>query len=213
MRKFWNDKTVEEAIKTLVDCTGQKHFPTHSEIINFYNNNALCVQISRRGGSREWAKKMNMTLKDCESKLGNEYELKAIEDIKNNTGFDSYLTKPRYPYDIYTNNQLKIDVKVSMPMKGRKYGSWTFNLEKREPTCDIFIFYCLDYAGSIVKTSIIPACAISGTKQLGMGELSKYDNYADRWDLIVEYDELLNKIKSKINLIPKRRSTDGTKIL
>jgi hypothetical protein len=184
---------------------GYNHFPTRSEIISFYGNESLTNRISRTGGTRYWANKLNLPIKSCESELGNKYELYAIEQIKDKTKLDARQTRPRYPYDIIVDSNIKVDVKVSKPFKNSKgVISNTFNLEKTEPTCDIFILYCLKENGEIYKTLIVPSCITQGKTQLGVGFVSKWDIFADKWDYFGEYSKF-NKAILKEIIIPSRR--------
>jgi hypothetical protein len=204
----WTEEDIKEAVKLVVKDTGITHFPTHKELDEYYGNYALSVILSKTGGTRRWSKILNLPPSACSNtKFGNKYELQAIEDIKQEIGLDSELAIERYPYDIYVENGVKIDIKASMPLKGRNFDCWSFNLEKKMPTCDIYIFYCINTSAEIAKRVIIPSCVLQGTKQVGIGTLSKYDNYIERWDLIKEYSDFLINIKEKIDFIPKRRTT------
>lgn len=205
----WSDEVVYELIEKVLKDVSISHFPTHRELNEYYGNRSLSVQISRRGGTKRWADIFNLPVAMCKNtNFGSKYEMKAIEDIKQETGFNSELTKPRYPYDILTDQSLKIDIKASKPSRGKNFDCWSFNLEKNMPTCDIYIFYCLKWTDEISKRLIIPSCALNGIKQLGIGSLSKYDNYVERWDLIKNYGDFLSEMKTKIDLIPKRRSQE-----
>lgn len=205
----WTEKDIKEAVELVVKETGITHFPTHRELNDYYGNNGLSVRLSRTGGTRRWSKILNLPPSACSNtKFGNKYELQAITDIKQETGLNSELTIERYPYDIYVENGVKVDIKASMPLKGRNFDCWTFNLEKKIPTCDVYIFYCIDNIAEIRKRVIIPSCVLYGISQVGIGSLSKYDNYIERWDLIMEYDNFLKGIKNKISLIPKRRTVN-----
>ena len=204
----WTDDNAKEALENMIKETGISHFPTHKQLEDFYGDKGLTVYLSRNGGTRRWAEIFNLPTKACDNTVfGNKYELQAIEDIKRETGLDSKLTCERFPYDIYTGNGVKIDVKSSKPLRYRNFENWSFNLEKKIPTCDIYVFYCITFDEIVSKCVIIPSCCIDGIKQVGIGQLSKYDNYIERWDLIKEYGDFLSNIKKKIDLIPKRRTT------
>lgn len=205
--RYWTTERIESELKHCISIIGEDHFPTHSELINQCNCKALAVAVSKNGGTKYWADKLNMPIKNCESTLGNTFEIQAINDIKLNTNLESVTTVPRYPYDLYTADCIKIDIKASLPLKRSKIKDWSFNLEKKMPTCDIFIFYCLDKDHSIIKTCIVPSSVLSGITQVGMGSLSKYDSYTDRWDLILDYYKFYLEQKNKIAFIPKRRSS------
>ena len=79
---------------------------------------------------------------------------------------------------------------------GYRYHS--FNLEKNEPTCDVFILYCINEADEVYKTYVVPSCKFYGQTQVGITAegISKLDKYIDNWDLLLKYDDFyLNLIK------------------
>lgn len=208
MTEAWTDKTIYSAVMEIVRTTGQSHFPTHKQMDEFYGNSSLSKAVTRNGGIRRWTEILHLPPAKCKNtSFGDKYELQAIEDIKTETGLDSMLAPVRFPYDIYTDNAVKIDIKASMPLKGRNFDVWSFNLEKKIPTCDLFVFYCVTGQNDIAKRVIIPACVLSGIKQVGIGSKSKYDNYIERWDLINEYAAFQNDMSKRVMLIPKRRTT------
>lgn len=202
----WTEARIEEKLLEAIRALGSKHFPTHSELANYFNNKALAVAVTKHGGTKYWAEKLNMPIKDCESSWGNKFEEYAINDIKHHTGLDSIITIPRFPYDVYTADCIKIDIKASLPIKEKKFSSWTFNLEKKMPTCDIFIFYCVGDDKLVKKTCVIPSVIVSGQTQLGIGTLSKYDSFIDRWDIITDYYEFYMLQKSNTQLLGRRKS-------
>lgn len=204
----WKDGEVEQDIMKIVDTNKLDHFPTKQEMNDFYGNKALSNKVSRSGGSRYYAGLLNLKIVSCESDFGNFYEEFAIDDIRENTGFDSIHTDVKYPYDILTSGNIKVDVKASKKIK-RKNSAFpyhSFNLEKREPTCDLFIFYCLDDDCQISKTIIVPSCILAGKTQVGMGGLSKWEAYENKWEYFSMYDEFYKKVKSTEINIAKRRS-------
>lgn len=204
----WKDGEVEEAIMNIVKTLKLDHFPTKKEMIDFYGDRALSNKVSKGGGSRYYAELLNLKLVSCESEFGNFYEEFAIDDIAQNTGLRSIHTDIRYPYDILTDGNIKVDVKSSKKIKRKNtaFPYYSFNLEKREPTCDLFIFYCLDDECEIERTVIIPSCILSGKTQVGMGGLSKWDAYKDKWDYFKMYDEFYKTVESTSIYLPKRRS-------
>jgi hypothetical protein len=205
----WSDEDTKNAILKVKETMGYEHFPTKSEIISFYGNRSLTNRISKSGGTRRWANELNLPFKKCESELGNDFELLALKDIKDNAGLDGFQTKPRYPYDLVVDSDIKVDVKVSYPTVnnlGVKTNS--FNLEKKNPTCDIFVLYCLNEDGSIRKTLVIPSCVLNGKTQVGVGALSKWDAFGDRWDYFKEYSEFYSSILGSAIILPQRRSKD-----
>lgn len=184
---MWNREKIIEEVEKCRKILNVDYFPSHSELTQLTGNRALAVAISKHGGTDYFASEMGLEIKNCESKLGNKYELKAIEDIKLNTNLNSEKMKVRYPYDLLTCGSVKIDVKVSRPCSKGKFKNFSCNLEKADPTCDIFIIYCIDNDGSAIKTLIIPAAAAKGLTQIGIGNLSTWDVYVDNWKIIKEY--------------------------
>lgn len=184
---------IERVIKSLE----LDRFPTHSEMIEYYGNEALTNKISKSGGTKYWANLLGYTVKDCESEFGDYFERYSIQDILTHTYLESYKNKVGYPYDITTNKHIKVDVKSSTIIEnnnGYKYHS--FNLEKKEPTCDIYILYCINDENKIHKTYIIPSCHVYGQKQIGISAFgrSKWDKYKDNWRIFEIYNEFYNKL-------------------
>lgn len=94
------------------------------------------------------------------------------------------------------NNSVKVDVKVSKEfINNCNSKAFSFNLEKREPTCDIFILYCLNDDETYRKVLIVPSCSLLGQTQIGVGDKSKWDFYMNRWDFIKKYSDLFDNFK------------------
>ena len=190
----WSEEKIIEMVAEIVKSNNMKTFPTHSELVEYFGNVGITNAISRHGGTNYFANKMGLDIKICESSFGEEYELLTMKKIKELFGYECKKTKPRYPYDILVNGNIKIDVKVSRQFF-TNCNSWqnSFNLEKKDPTCDIFVFYCLDNNGNYLKTVILPSCCASGRNQLGIGKKSKYDSYIDAWNIVSDYNEFYKK--------------------
>ena len=174
-------------------------FPTHSEMIEYYGNKSLTNKISKSGGTKYWAELLGYGVKDCESEFGDYFERYAIQDIFDNTKLKSFKNKVDYPYDVTTNKHIKVDVKSSTIIEnnnGYKYHS--FNLEKKQPTCDIYILYCVDDENKVYKTYVIPSCHVYGQTQIGISAFgnSKWDKYRNKWDIFTTYNEFYQKLVS-----------------
>ena len=141
----WTDDLIEKEILDVVKKLNIDYFPTHTEIKQVKGNSALASKIANYKGSAFWAEKLNLPLKYSETSFGNKYEIIAISDIFEHTGLNSIQTSSRHPYDLMVDNDVKVDVKVAKKIKNNcNTYSYSFNLEKREPTCDIFLLYCLN---------------------------------------------------------------------
>ena len=80
--KKWSEEIVIEEILGIVKFYGMDTFPTHSEIYAHTNSRGLSVAVSKYGGTKYFAQKLNLKIKDCVSKFGEIYEENAMEDRK-----------------------------------------------------------------------------------------------------------------------------------
>lgn len=189
----WADEDIEKEILNIVESLKIDYFPTHEEMMKFTGGSGLRKAVTRKG-SLYWSEKLGLPLKSSDTQFGNKYEMIASDDIYEHTGFHSIWTSTRHPYDLLTDNSVKIDIKVSKPFTNNcNAKAYTFNLEKREPTCDIFILYCVNDDETIEKVLIIPSCSLLGQTQLGVGKTSRWDKYKDKWDYIEEYSSFHRK--------------------
>lgn len=195
----WTESDIEFEIRKVMSVLGLKNrFPTHSEILEYTGNRGLNNAISKHGGTKYWASKIGCSIKNCESELGDYFEAFAIEDILKNTNLNSIKMKVRYPYDILVNSFIKVDVKASrinVRNENNKYHS--FNLQKKDPTCDIFILYCIDNNDMIYKTYVIPSCKVAWQTQISIttNEITKkWDCYKDAWFYFDKYDSFYSEI-------------------
>lgn len=188
----WSEDIILEKIKELVEYTGQKTMPTHSEMFDYFGNTKLSNAISKRQGTAYYANKLGLKIKNSESNFGFEMEMVCISQIQEKLGIACEKTRARHPYDILVGNSVKIDVKASKIFDnyGRaKY--YTFNIEKQHQTCDLFVFYCIGEKGEIQKTLIVPSFVLSGKTQFSIANDSIYDKYINRWDLIKKYYDFI----------------------
>lgn len=192
----WSEEKIVEALRFMIDKCGMNTMPTHSEIRDFFGDNALVCAMSKRNGTKYYAKLLGMEIKECESKFGDQLEDFCVFQIQEKLGLDGEKTKPRYPYDILVNRNVKVDVKASRIFNN--YGNakyYTFNLKKKEQTCDIFVFYCINQNNEIEKTLVIPSTVLSGKNQLAVGKSSMYDKYIDQWRFISDYNKFMTELQ------------------
>ena len=190
--KKWNDELIEKSIFKVVNDAKLNAFPTHKQMDEVTGSKALSNAVSKHGGTNYWAEKLGLEIKPCESKFGEEFELKTMEYIKH-MGYLCKKTPVRYPYDILVENNIKVDVKCSNLVQGRQGEYYTFNLEKTMPTCDIFVCFCI--TDELPRIYVIPSIVLSGKSQLSVGKnTSKYDKYLDQWVYFRRYDEFYQKV-------------------
>ena len=109
----WSEEKIVEALRFMIDKCGMDTMPTHSEIREFFGDSALVCAMSKRNGTKHYAKLLGMGIKECESKFGDQLEDYCVLQIQEKLGLDGEKTKPRYPYDILVNRAVKVDLKVS----------------------------------------------------------------------------------------------------
>lgn len=191
----WTDDLVIDKINEVVDFLKLDRMPSRSEIEQYYGNHALINKISKTGGFYKYAKLLGLEIKNSESKLGIEYELKIIS-ILQSMGFSAEHTSVKHPYDILVNGRVKIDVKVANISIVRGSKMYSFHLDKSMHSCDLYVAVALNDNKSISKIYIIPASVLNGKKQLAIGfEKSKYDQYLLRWDFVEKIDKSLSELE------------------
>lgn len=183
----WNDDKVRQEILRVKEALCIDRMPSRSEIELVTGDSRLTNKISRSGGFRYWARKLGLKIKMSESSLGNAYE-KIIADKIKKQGYKVEKMPHKHPYDLLVNDCIKIDVKVAKPYKGTNNSVFhTFNLEKKNPTCDIYIAVALTDEGNIDRIFVIPSKYLPIT-QLSIGKRSIYNQFIERWDYIKKYD-------------------------
>ena len=198
-RISWDENLIRSELSTIIDDLGLDYFPSRKEIRDYFGNQKLTNALDDFGGSAYWAQYFHLPIKMSDTFLGNTYELLAVDNIKENTGLIAEKMTSRFPYDILVDRSVKVDVKVSRPQHkcvGDHMG-WTFNLEKKNQTCDIYIAYCIDDDSDIIKRLIIPSTVLSARSQFGVGEESKWDIYKNDWGIIIQFADFFKGYKEQ----------------
>lgn len=187
--KKWTLEKVLQEVKNISGDTGI--MPTFKQMDIATGNKGLSVAVSRYGGHKEIAEMIGLKLCKSETNFGRDYEIFCMIDIENRFGYSVKQMSMRHPYDLLVENSVKVDVKVSKKICNRNGYYFTFNLEKKEQTCDIFVLICCDN-NDIEKTYIIPSVVLSGHSQLSIGiQKSVYDKYLDQWHFIKDYADFI----------------------
>lgn len=181
----WTDEKIKQGIKNTVIALELDRMPSARECVNFYGNHCLTNAVSRRrGGWYGLAKELNLPIKESETHLGKTQEGIVCEMLISK-GFEAERMPQNFPYDILVDNSVKIDVKASHLYRGKQGNFFTFNLEKKYATCDIYILLTLDEKNDITNIYIVPSKHVIKNTQISMGEYaSKYHKFRDRWDYI-----------------------------
>lgn len=192
-KKWTFEKVREEVLKISADSGIMPSFKTMDLETG---NKGLSVAVSRYGGYKVIAEKLGLKVKMCETNFGRDFEIICLQEIEKKFSFDCEQMTVRHPYDLLVSGAVKVDVKVAKKAKAHDFYMYSFNLEKKAPTCDIFVCYCID-DDKIAKTYIIPAVVLSGKCQLSVGiNHSIYDNFIDQWHFIEDYVRFFKEVVS-----------------
>ena len=177
-------------VRKVMNTLNIKRMPTNSECFLVTKSHALSNYINRSGGFNWLAKHMGLDQSKCETRIGLKGEFK-IKKILENLGYKVDKMPLKHPYDLLVNDNIKVDVKTSNKYESNKgWSSYSFNLEKNNPTCDIYIIRCIQDD----KTLIIPSKYLKQSQLCITDKESKYDIYKDRWDYFDKYNEFYKKL-------------------
>ena len=194
-RQHWNREFVKEEIKRVMAFYQIDRMPTLAECDSYEGNTSLSNRISKEGGFYVMAKEMGLEIKQSETGLGYQFEIFAadmIRDMFDDTTVE--MTPTRFPYDLLVDGRVKIDVKTAKRSKVNGADVYSFGLAKKQPTCDIYIAFCITDDKVVEKTYVIPAHVMTGKSQLCLGiNASKYDIYLDRYDLIKQMSKMFSE--------------------
>lgn len=191
----WTEEKAKNEIKDVMKALNLNRMPSRSEIEKVMQTSTLTNYISKNGGFKFWADKLSLNMKKSETSLGKEYE-QYITDLLNRKGYEVERMSTKHPYDLLVNMNIKIDVKVSNLYRGPKGEFHTFNLEKYNHNCDLFICVCVT-DDKVVKILVIPSKFLMKVSQLSLGINSIYDVFKNRFDYIEKYDVFYSNLKTQ----------------
>jgi hypothetical protein len=181
--------------------------PSRQECVSFYGDHRLANAITRRkGGWYTLAKDLGLSIKDSETYVGKMQEEVACEMLKER-GFETERMPQNFPYDILVDNCVKIDVKASRLYRGENGNFFSFNIEKKYATCDIYILLTLNDDGEVTSTFVVPSVFVIKNTQISIGERnSKYHCFKDRWDYISNLSKFCGEVVLPQN---RKESSNG----
>lgn len=193
-KTHWTQDKILLYVKACMSATGLTRMPSRSELSEYYGNDKLTNAIRRfPGGYYKIAEILNVEMKESETQFGKYGEDLATKLLEEH-GFAVERMSTRYAYDLYVNGSVKVDVKTARLSKtsGTAF-YYSFNLEKRFPTCDIYFLIARNEDGESIY--IVPA-SINQT-QIVIGEKkTKYIKYQDRYDIIADMSKAFASAKS-----------------
>lgn len=189
----WTDEKVREEIFKVKNALGINRMPSRSEIEMVTGSSRLTNKISRTGGFYKWAIKLNLAIKSSETYLGKRYEGIA-SGLLAKRGYKVEQMTVRHPYDLLVDDCIKIDIKVGKPYKNQDISIYhTFNLEKKNATCDIYMIFALNEDETLDRLLIIPSKNLK-VRQLSIGKKSGYNIYENRWDYISKFKKFYSTL-------------------
>lgn len=188
----WTQELIEQKIMEVVHGLEIVYMPTRSQIHEYFGNSALTDKISKSLGYYGWAKKLNLPIKSSETTTGKRGEA-FVANILSEKGYLVERMQQNYPYDLFVNNCIKVDVKYSNLFHGSNGSFYAFGLAKKYPTCDIYILVAND--DSDKKSIYVLPSKNAMQKQISIGEhTSVYSKYQDKYEYIDRMIALVSKI-------------------
>ena len=193
---------VREVSKSLYP---ENTMPTFKQIEDFYGNCSLTSAISRRNiASTDIAKILNLKIQYSETVIGQYYE-QVVGGILHNKGYIVEYTSATFPYDLFVNHCLKIEVKTSHIFTSKNGSFFTFAIHKPFITSDVYILCCVHDEANVVYY-IVPSVVIPYNTQISIGmENSKYNTFINRFDIIDEYIKMYSNIIDKYHFDESNR--------
>ena len=186
---FWNETEIEKAIKTFIntDADANLKFPS-AKLLRSKKRTDLENAITRSGGFVYWRKKMGYDEQNISSVIGWNGE-EIIKRILISMGYKVEKQTTTSFYDFVVNDCVRVECKFSNVYRGQTGEYFSFNLERKEKDCDIFIVVC-KYKNSLLKILVIPHIKVFNQRQISVGlENSKWDCYENKFDYIDKYEK------------------------
>lgn len=190
----WTDELIESMIIECKDGMGIARMPSRAEIKSYFGDDCLTNKISKTYGYYGWAERLGLSMKGSDTqtgKIGERFARKWLEEH----GLDVQQMTTNYPYDLYVNGCVKVDVKYShlYSPKGASFAFYSFRLGKEIPTCDIYLLIAQDKENTR-RYFVVPSREAQ-QKQISIGEKkSVYYKYENRIDIILDYEAAFKNI-------------------
>lgn len=159
MRTQWTEELIEASLLEIVTKLGR--MPSVQELGNSGRWDLANV-IARRGGFKKWADRMGVAQKGTETHRGLAIQATVGRALRSH-GYQIEEMTTRAPYDLLVNDRLRIDVKSARCYTYKKKHDqltpvgYIFGLNKRVPTCDLYILCCLSDDDKILERYYVPS--------------------------------------------------------
>lgn len=187
----WDEESIRSGILEVVESLELDRMPSRKEVEQYYHDTSLTNAVSKRMGWYRLAQMMGLPIKDSETYFGKRHEESAKEMLIAK-GFEVRRMPQNFPYDLFVNDRIKVDVKASRLYQGPNGNFYTFNLEKPFATCDLYLLFLVNDDNTIKDVLVVPSKDVPTNSQISVGEhSSKYYSYSQRWDYFELYDQFL----------------------
>lgn len=191
--KKWTQDSISKAVHDVMKALEIDRMPSNKECNRVLGDSSLSNAIAKRGGFYALARELNIPIKNSETSLGKRMEALVCEMLKSR-GFNPVQMSVKFPYDIFVDG-IKIDVKASHLYRGEIGNFYSFNLEKKYATCDIYILITLTEDNEVKDVFVVPSKFVMQNNQISVGEVqSKYNRFKDRWDYITSLSSYLSYV-------------------
>lgn len=192
----WTDELIKEKILEVMNGLSLDRMPSRKECEQYFHNCCLTNAVTKRNGWYALAAELNLPIKESETYFGKTQETVA-EEMLIAKGHSVRRMSQNFPYDLLVDDSVKIDVKASHLYHGKLGDFYTFNLEKKFATCDIYILFALNDDNTERETFIVPSKFVIAQSQISIGAVtSKYDKYIDKWDYIEAYSNFFASVEA-----------------
>lgn len=193
MAKKWTPELIESELRKCIESLMLDRMPTAAELREQLGRNDLHVQVGRTKKYSGWAAHLGLSLKSCETHMGNSYENK-VGSLLVSKGYEVESMTTKHPYDLLVNGTVKIDVKVAKPNYHFKVRCHTFGVNKKEQTCDVYICVAINEQSETEKIFVIPS-HMAQVKTLNVCNESKYNRFIDAWHYIEQYSNFMASVQ------------------
>lgn len=184
---------IQQKLWNIIKKLNINRMPSRSEIISVEKDNKLHNAIVRGLGYFKWAEKLGLEMKDSETLMGISYQDICIKQL-NDMGYKAERTTTNAPYDVIVNDNIRIDVKSSHAYYIKKSRVHTFAINKKFPTCDLYVLYALAEEGNEIERMFVIPSKYLKLISVSIGTNSKYNKYINRWDYIDIYDNFYKQL-------------------
>lgn len=186
----WNNDLIKSELISCIQTLDIERMPTADELKTIGRNDLHC-KVSRTKKYSGWAKELGLPLTSCETRTGQKSEERILQIMQKSFEVERMSTK--YPYDLFVNGCVKVDVKSAKPHNHNGTRAHTFAINKVIPTCDVYVIAVIDEQDEFERILIIPSHLVK-MKSLNIGKESKWNLFLGRWDIIRQYSEFYKRV-------------------